>query len=86
MKMVDKLEKINKKKTPGLVVIQALKIQDVFYDWLKKFDPLLERIYSLKRLANIFLADYPSYYFEYQKKVESFDEIIRVAKTPWLED
>lgn len=83
----DKLTKLNKKKSDALDVIYGTKCQDKFYDWLKLTDPIKDRkVYSLKRLAKEFLAEFPGYYGEYEKIKNNFAEMVRVAKTPWLDE
>lgn len=77
--MKDKLIKLNKKKTPALDVIDRLDICGVFYDWLKIYNPVKQNIYSIKRLAKMFLAEYPSYYSQYEKLNDSLAESIKIA-------
>lgn len=89
MAMQDKLQKNGSKvRLNPIEVIRACLANDHFYFWLKEKDVLNQkpRITSVKRLARMFLAEFPGYYTKFVKDDRVLEENIRIAKTPWLED
>ena len=86
--MKDKLEKfkINKKTVNPFDVIISTGSKGQFYTWIAANDPIKGKVYSLKRLARMFLAEVPELFLVYESKYCSLEEAIRVAKTNWLEE
>ena len=86
--MKDKLEKfkLNKKRVDPFEVILNTASKGAFYTWIAVNDPIKGKIYSLKRLAKMFLAENSELYAVDEQKFCSLEEAIRVAKTNWLED
>ena len=86
--MKDKLEKfkINKKSINPFDVIESTGSKGQFYTWIAANDPLSGKIYSLKRLARMFLAECPELFAVYEKKYLSLEEAIRVSKINVYED
>lgn len=84
--MKDKLAKVGRCRCNPLDVITTCLATDHFYFWLKEKNPLVNqpKITSLKRLARQFLAEFPGYYTKFVKDDRKLDELIRIAKTPWL--
>lgn len=81
-KFRDKLEKIKVQKFDPVVVIQKTGYKSQFCCFIDdNFDYYVhKRIFSLKRLARIFLKENPFIYFEYEALVHKEEENIKIAQ------
>ena len=88
--MRDKLIKIKKQKLDPIHVLEVTETVDQFISWLNSnFECACKKhIFSIKRLARIFLSEHPDLYDQYKVKVCSDEETIRIAqdKSFWEND
>ena len=88
--MRDKLIKIKKQKLDPIHVLEVTETVDQFISWLNSnFECACKKhIFSLKRLARIFLSENPELYEIYKVNVNQDEETIRIAqdKSFWEND
>ena len=89
-KVKDKLEKIKIQKLNPIDVIHRTGHKTLFCYWIAHhFDNLVnKRIFSLKRLARMFLKENPDFYFEYKTFLSTDKETMRIIqdKSCWEND